>query len=111
MLWQVLGNYWYYKADCPDTAPHLCTLVLWMLVLGYVFFMSPCLCCCGVIICLPVIILVVRNFHIVLSEGATDLQVQKLVERRAYVEDSECPICAEAFDPTQMHYQMPCDER
>mmetsp|Transcript_14012 Transcript_14012/g.27221 ORF Transcript_14012/g.27221 Transcript_14012/m.27221 type:complete len:374 (-) Transcript_14012:251-1372(-) len=123
--WLIMGQVWLQSAsECSDSAPVLFSLCFWLVIIGYCYFLLPCIIIVLMLpflcFCLPCVIRVLSRF--VPNEGATSKGASKdLIETlplKKYHEgmfqdeaDPQCVICISSYEKDQDIRFLPCDAR
>ncbi|GBG24550.1 E3 ubiquitin-protein ligase RNF13 [Hondaea fermentalgiana] len=124
--WLIMGQVWLQGAsDCSDSAPALLTLCFWLVIIGYCYFLLPCIIIVLMLpflcFCLPCVIRLLSRFieqnEAGLNKGATQDAIDSLPLKKYHQgliqdeADPQCVICLSSYEPDQDVRFLPCDAR
>jgi len=123
--WLIMGQVWVQSAEeCQTTAPVLFSLCFWLVVIGFCYFLLPCIIIILMLpflcFCLPCVIRVLARFagpDQLGGKGAPQDIIDALPKKKYNFslfedeEDPQCTICLSPYEEGQEIRFLPCDTR
>jgi len=116
VVWLLPGNIWYWGcSSCYEDAPSLTSLVLALIILGYLYLLIPALLLVCVCACLPISIIFLMFISNSAQQPATENMIRGLdpVKYNSSLHRGEpsCSICACDYQEAESIIVLSCDER
>jgi len=123
--WLIMGQVWVQSAaDCETSAPVLFMLCFWLIVIGFCYFLLPCIIIILMLpflcFCLPCVIRLLARLTGIEQQGrkgASKELIDTLPLKQFHAglfedeDDPQCSICLSSYEDGQDVRLLPCDGR